>query len=261
MNMRGERMETYFNRMMRTVKRWICTGILLGAAISMTACGETLTSKDNSATKQASEVFSGIVGEEDEEQIRTLIADFTEAAKYKDYNTILPYYAVEDYVRGYNMELAKENFGDQAIQPTVAERTQDAATRYTIFVFGFAAEVISKAGTEPLSVEELNGIANGIDLASLTVKRIDIPMEEELTSDLYQKMLTNRCDRYGTENIAYRTVLYEMDGDTYYCGFTLYCYGGTWEIGDLACDLIAVDSTTVTIPCNEEEYLALIETE
>ncbi|MBH1940904.1 hypothetical protein I5677_08380 [Mobilitalea sibirica] len=71
-------------------------------------------------------------------------------------------------------------------------------------------------------------------------------------------MLIERCNRYGTENIAYRTALYELNGDTFYCGFTLYCYGGTWEIGDLSCDLVAVDTTTVTIPCKEEEYLKQI---
>ena len=72
-------------------------------------------------------------GKDDEEQTLELITDFTEAAKNKDYNKILPYYATDSYVSGYDMDIAKENFGEMAIQPTIEERTDKAASEYTRF--------------------------------------------------------------------------------------------------------------------------------
>jgi hypothetical protein len=223
-----------------------------------TPAEETSISINASVTEQTLAVVPGMVSKEDEEQILSLIKDFTESAKNKDYESVLPYYAIESYIDGYNMEIAKENFGDLAIQPTIDDRIQDVASRYTIFVIGLVAEEMSEEGTNILNAEDLKGIANEIDIANLAVKRIDIPMVEVLTSDQHRNILTKQCNRYGSENITYRTVLYEIDGNTYYCGFTLYCYGGMWEIFELACHLVPMDTSIVTIPCNEKEYLEMI---
>ncbi len=282
-------MEINFSRVKRAMKLRLLTGIIiLGISIDMMACDKkaadgntevanqaemvqaedeqrsipaetSLIPMDVSTTEQGLEVVPGMVGEEDEEQIWSLITDFTEDAKNKDFNTILPYFSIDNYVGGYNMELAKDNFGDQAIQPTIEDRVKDVAIRYTIFVFGFAAGKLSEEEkTDPLNAEDLKGIIDEIDLTNLTVKRIDTPMVKVLTSDSYRKIIKKRCNEHGANNITYRTVLYEIDGDTYYCGFTLHCYDGLWEVAELSCDLVPVDITTVTFPCKEKEYLELI---
>lgn len=111
---------------------------------------------------------------------------------------------------------------------------------------------------DPLSVDYINEIVKGVNLEDLIINRIDIPKEDRINSEDFQSILTNQSKRYGAQNIAYRTVLYELNGETYYCGFTLFKYDGKWEIADLSCSIVPVDRYVVTAPISEDEYQAMI---
>ncbi len=220
-------------------------------------------SADNSDedASEAVEFSISPLSETDNEIIQKLLQDFTEAAKKKDWNTVEPFFAMDKCIDGYNMEAAKETFGENAKRPSKKDRIDKVSGMYILYVLGFALDAyeIDNLSAVELDADTINDLIEVLDLDQLNILRFDTPMEENCNTESYKNMIGRRCYADGAENIAYQTILYELGGKTFYCGFSLYKYDGEWMINELSCGgLTYVDSYTVTMQCSEEDYFYII---
>ncbi len=219
--------------------------------------GERINEKRKASDKQESVSTVNSV-EKDEESIRKLLQDFTHAAKEKNKDDILQYFALNEYIEGYNLEMMKKDFGEMAKKPTYEERLLNMEKKYNLFLFGFTLTEDEMAENE-LALDDAIKSLQQLNLNELSIQRVDTPNEEKTETEAFEKMIRNRCTRYGAESIAYRTILYSCGENTYYCGFELFKYNGTWKINELRASVTLVDANIVTTTCSEKEYLEIIE--
>jgi hypothetical protein len=225
--------------------------------INVKNLGEGTNEKGKTAVNQ--EAVSAVNSvEKDEESIRKLLQDFTDAAKEKNKDDILQYFALNEYIEGYNLEMMKKDFSDMAKKPTYEERLLNMEKKYNLFLLGFTLTEDELEEIE-LELDDVIKRLQQLELNELSIQRIDTPNEEQTKTEVFEKMIRNRCMRYGAESIAYRTILYHCGENTYYCGFELFKYNGTWKINELRASVTSVDANIVTIPCSEKEYLEIIE--
>ncbi|MBP7902145.1 MAG: hypothetical protein KA015_04960 [Spirochaetes bacterium] len=213
--------------------------MILVSLMSLSACSKVLSS-DNL---------------KDEESISKLLQDFTEAAKGKNADNIIQYFDIQEYVDGYNLEMAKKNFGDGAKRPAYDEKHNRLVKQYVSFLIGFA---LTEADMEKNKLEDAEKKLQQLNLKDLKIERMDIPNEQQIKTGNFKNMLKTRCTRYGAESIAFRTVLYSCGTQTYYCGFELFKYNGIWKIDELRTSLTNVDANVVIYPVSENEYLKII---
>ena len=213
--------------------------MILVSQISLFACSKALSS-DNL---------------KDEESINKLLQDFTEAAKGKNVDNIIQYFDLQEYVDGYNMEMAKKDFGDNAKRPAYEEKHQKMVKQYVTFLIGFT---LTDTNKEQNILKDIDKKLQQLNLEDLKIERIDIPNEQQTKTDNFKNMLRTRYKKYGVESITFRTVLYRCGKQTYYCGFELRKYSGIWKIDDLRASLINVDVNIVTQPVTENKYLKII---
>ncbi len=216
--------------------------------------GARTSEKGKSADNQKA-ISTVNLGEKDEESIRKLLQDFTDAAKEKNIDDISQYFDLKEYIEGYNLEIMKKDFGETAKKPTYEERLLNMEKKYNLFLLGFT---LTEADMVENELDDVNKRLQQLNLNELSIQRIDTPYEEQ-TKSAFNNMIEKRCTRYGAESIAYRTILYNCGKNTYYCGFELFKYNGTWKINELKASVTSVDSNIVTIPCSEKEYLEIIE--
>lgn len=213
--------------------------MILVSLMSLFACSKVLSS-DNL---------------KDEESINKLLQDYTEAAKGKNADNIVQYFDIQEYVDGYNLEMAKNDFGDNAKRPAYEEKHQKMVKQYITFLIGFT---LTDANEEQNILKDIDKKLHQLNLEDLKIERMDIPKEQQAKTDNFKNMLKKRCTRYGAESIAFRTVLYSCGTQTYYCGFELFKYNGTWKIDELRTSLTNVDVNVVIYPVSENEYLKII---
>ena len=219
--------------------------------------GERINEKRKASDKQESVSTVNSV-EKDEESISKLLKDFTDAAKEKNKDDILQYFALNEYIEGYNLEMMKKDFGDMVKKPTFEDRLLNMEKKYNLFLFGFTLTEDELKDSE-LELGNENERIQQLELDELSIQRIDTPYKEQTKTEVFENMIKKRCIRYGAESIVYRTILYRCGENTYYCGFELFKYNGTWKINELRASVTLVDANIVTTPCSEEEYLEIIE--
>jgi len=222
------------------MKNKIMAMMILVSQISLFACSKALSS-DNS---------------KDEESINNLLQDYTEAAKGKNVDNIIQYFDLQEYVDGYNMEMAKSDFGENAKRPAYEEKHQKMVKQYVTFLIGFT---LTDTNEEHNILKDIDKKLQELNLEDLKIERIDIPNEQQTKTDNFKKMLKKRCERHGVGSITYRTILYRCGKKTYYCGFELFKYNGIWKIHELRSSLTNVAVNVVTHPVSEDEYLKIIE--
>ncbi|HOU84284.1 MAG TPA: hypothetical protein PLA54_06660 [Spirochaetota bacterium] len=221
------------------MKAKIIVTMILISLISLFACSKALSS-DNL---------------KDEESINKLLQDFTEAAKEKNADNIIQYFDLQEYVDGYNLEMAKKDFGDNAKRPAYEEKHRRMVNQYVTFLIGFT---LTDANKEQNILKDIDIKLQQLNLEDLTIERIDVPNEQQTRTDSFKNILKTRCKKYGAESITFRTVLYRCGTQTYYCGFELRKYNGTWKIDELRASLTNVDVNIVIQPVSEKEYLKII---
>jgi hypothetical protein len=96
-------------------------------------------------------------------------------------------------------------------------------------------------------------------LRELKIIRIDLPHRELFNSEEHQDILAGSAIDYGADEAADRIVLYELDGKTYYSGFLLMRYGGSWKIYSLDSPLGGATAYGTAEEITENAYLDMLD--
>lgn len=171
---------------------------------------------------------------------------------------VLDTFAFEEYVAGYDEEKMKEYLGkdlpEEMLPPKLTEeiREDELTKSVSAFLIGFWMDLENDGLTAEQDV--INDVSS---YAGLTVKRIDTPKPNMLKN--VEEVDQKWASIYGAQDVAIRTALLELDGKTYYCGFTLFLYGDNWKIKELSAGAVMGTSPNLaTFPLLEEEYLKMI---
>lgn len=202
---------------------------------------------------------------DDIKNIEELISTFVDYARNFDGPSIVGLFALNEEVEGYNAELVAEWLRvtvEELDPPTQESRINDIDNMLTRFYFGFYAheqDIAEKLKNETLTGDDvLNTISCG-DYSTIYIKRIDSPVEWLYGTEGYEQLVSETSERYGFQNKDFRTALLELNGKTFFCGFTLYKYNDTWMIHSLDCSTYAiVNPNFLTAPITEKEYEELL---
>lgn len=201
--------------------------------------------------------------DKENEKIELLLEEFTQHAAQMNLDRMTELISIENYIDGYDEKKVSEVMGEGANvkRPAQKERETEILNDLSVFYAGFALDekAMKKIEAGELEYNNLCCMIPKIDFSNLKISRIDIPQKEMIEETSFKKILERISERYSAEDYTYRTVLFELDGKTYYGGFTLIKYNGQWEIFELRCMIVKVDVNVITVLCSEDEYIDLIE--
>lgn len=210
--------------------------------------------------------FLAELTEEDAEEIDRLIGLFIEYASTSDFLSQMNLFTVDDYVNGYDIKFIAERMGVDTTyegleNPTNESRLHDVNSMITRFLLGLIADrdgVKEKFDSGTLTNQDVNEAITNTDYSTLSIKRMDSPAEEIKGNEKFMNTKVIYSKKYGIENLDYRITLLELDGETFFCGFTLYKYNGEWSVFELDGGPVSFGAYIVVMPVSEEEYEELL---
>lgn len=191
---------------------------------------------------------------EKEAAIAETIEGFTDAMRKQDYDAALQYFAITDYVDGYDAELSLKRLGIEVDPPTLEGRVQEASTQSGLFMSGFLIDL--EQGQIAANDETIAALIEKIP--DLKLLRIDEPMPSANNTESARANYVRRAAVNGADDFVYRTAFYELDGKTYACGFGLMQYGDKWLLYETQCSLLNIPAAMSSFPVSEEEYEEMI---
>jgi len=199
--------------------------------------------------------------DEDNTAIDTLIRQFTDCATKKDTLSMLNMFAVDEYIKGYDTKLAAKDLGlnpddERAQPPSSVERINEVDSSISLYFVGFFMDDMD---LETVTTDDFLAGFAALDCTTLSVLRIDELAMDEDTREQIEALNQKRANRFGAEAMDYRTMLLNLDNQTYYCGATLIKYDDNWKFYELTCGpLILSNPNRITNPMSASEYEELL---
>lgn len=193
----------------------------------------------------------GFWDEEYDEEINALIEAFSQSISKSE--NLQQYFALEEYVNGYDVNIAAERTGlsvEQITAPTLESRVSEIIEEMVKVPYGFSFRY--DADGEAVQ-DEITQSSEYIE--KLKLIRIDRPAPRLYHSQEYQDLMQRQIATYGADNRFDRMAMYEIEGQYYICPFNIYQYGDSMKIYNLNMDTVSVIMIGPLLGPDEYEWI------